>query len=519
MELVKKNLHQISRKSEAETQITFDEDFNVPDAKPDVGRMIQKKGEVLLQEIQVNGGRARITGTLEFHLLYVSDGQVRRIYNLDGALPIDENINLDGLNSGDKICLKWDMEDLSIHLINSRKLNIRSLVTFHAYVEEIQDILLPLELQKPEGISVKKTEIPVLELGVHKKDTMRIKKELTLASNKPNIHTVLWKDMQIRALDIRGLDGKIEVKGELFVFVLYSGDDEDHPLQYLEQALPWQQEVECAGCTIEMIPNIDVAMLQNNIEVAPDADGEERVLQMDVVLELDMKLYREGESSLLQDVYAPNKKCVLTMEPKTLESLLVKNFSKCRVNDKVNVPDSSNKILQLCHSEGTIKLDSMKVVEDGIQAEGIVQLRILYIISDDEMPFYSMETAIPFNHVVEAPGINQNCRYYLRSDIEQLSTTMIDSNDIEVKVVINLNVIVMQEHPMEIVSEIREEPLDMEEVRNMPGIVCYLVQEGDSLWDIAKRFYTTVDEICQLNELKSEHVKPMDSLLLVKKVE
>ena len=44
MELVKRNLHQMCRKSEAVSQVTFDEDFNVPDAKPDVGRMIQKKG-------------------------------------------------------------------------------------------------------------------------------------------------------------------------------------------------------------------------------------------------------------------------------------------------------------------------------------------------------------------------------------------------------------------------------------------------------------------------------------------
>lgn len=519
MELTKKNLHQICRKSEAETQITFDEDYNVPDTKPDVGRMIQKKGEVVLKEVQVSEGRARITGTLEFHLLYVSDGQVRRIYHMDGALNIDENINLDGLTSGDKICLKWDMEDLSIHLINSRKLNIRALVTFHAYVEEIQDVLLPQELKDSEGTSVKMEEVAVLELGVHKKDTMRIKKELTLASNKPNIHTILWKDMQVRALDIRGMEGKIAVKGELFVFTLYSGDDEDQPLQYLEQAIPWQQEVDCPGCTLEMIPNIEVTMLQNTLEVAPDADGEERVLQMDMVLELDMKLYRETSSNLIQDVYAPNKNYVLTKAPKALESLLVKNFSKCRVNDRINVPEPSNKILQLCHSEGTVKIDFMKVVENGIQVEGIVKLRILYIISDDEMPFYSMETAIPFTHVVEAPGINQMCKYYLRGDIEQLSATMIDSNDIEVKAVINLNAIVMREHTMEIVSEIREEPLDMEEVRNMPGIVCYLVQDGDTLWDIAKRFYTTVDEICELNELKSEIVKPMDSLLLVKKVE
>ena len=50
-------------------------------------------------------------------------------------------------------------------------------------------------------------------------------------------------------------------------------------------------------------------------------------------------------------------------------------------------------------------------------------------------------------------------------------------------------------------------------------IVCYMVQDNDTLWDIAKRFYTTVDEIIKLNDLPSENVKPMDSLLLVKKVE
>ena len=45
------------------------------------------------------------------------------------------------------------------------------------------------------------------------------------------------------------------------------------------------------------------------------------------------------------------------------------------------------------------------------------------------------------------------------------------------------------------------------------------IQPGDTLWDIAKRFYTTTEEIQKLNGLKSETLQPMDSLLLVKKVE
>lgn len=75
MDFVKKILHQISRKSEAVSQITFDEDYNVPDARPDVGRMIQKKGEVTIGDVQISEGKARVFGGLTFHLLYVSDGE------------------------------------------------------------------------------------------------------------------------------------------------------------------------------------------------------------------------------------------------------------------------------------------------------------------------------------------------------------------------------------------------------------------------------------------------------------
>ena len=96
---------------------------------------------------------------------------------------------------------------------------------------------------------------------------------------------------------------------------------------------------------------------------------------------------------------------------------------------------------------------------------------------------------------------------------------MIDSNEIEVKAVINLNAVVLARQVEEFIVEIREEDLDMEKLQSMPGIVCYLVQPGDTLWDIAKRFYTTVEEIQKINDLKGETINPMDSLLLVKKVE
>ena len=519
MELVKRNLHQMCRKSEAVSQVTFDEDFNVPDAKPDVGRMIQKKGEVEISDVQVSEGKARVFGNLMFHLLYVADDGGRRVHSLGGELPIDETIHLDGLTGGDKVCLKWDLEDLTIHKINSRKLNIRSVVTFYTSIEELRDIPIPIDLRDGEGISMKKKEIRALELGVQKKDTLRIKETVTLASNKPNIHEILWKDIEVRGLELRPDENKIAAKGELFLFCLYAGDDGEQPLQWVEQAIPFSGEVECSGCTAEMIPNIEASMIQANIEVQPDADGEERTFQADAVLELDMKLYQEETLSLLQDVYTPKMDCVPVNQEEILESLLIRNYSKCRVSDKIGISAPQNRVLQICHSDGKVRLDEVKVVEDGIKVQGIVELRILYIVSDDDMPFYAAEAAIPFTHVIEAEGIHKECRYYLRTDLEQLSATMLDSNEIEVKAVINLNAIVLDLQKEKVMQEVEERPLDREKLQNMPGIVCYMVQSGDTLWDIAKRFYTTTDAIRALNELKSDELRPMQSLLLVKSIE
>ena len=446
MDFVKKILHQISRKSEAVSQITFDEDYNVPDARPDVGRMIQKKGEVTIGDVQISEGKARVFGGLTFHLLYVSDGERRRICQLSGELPIDETIHLDGLTGGDKVCITWEVEDLNLHLINSRKLGVRAIVTLHAWIEELCDLAVPMEIRGESDVAVKRQEYRVVELAVQKKDVLRVKKELTIPSGKPELHEILWQDLEVRGLDLRS--------------------------------------------------------------------EEERVLQAEAVLELDICLYQEETVSLLQDVYHPHRECIPKVQEETLESLLIRNSSKCRLTDKLQMRVPKNKILQICHSDGKIKIDEERIVENGIEVTGVVELRALYVVSDDEMPFYAAETAIPFRHTIEVPGIGPDCRYELQSSIDQLSTTMPDSSDIEAKVVLNLNALVFRRRKEMVMQYVEEKDRDPEELQSLPGITCYFVKPGDTLWDIAKKFYTTTEKIRELNDLKTENLTPMQQLLV-----
>lgn len=519
MELLKKNIHMNRQKSQAVMQVTLEEDFNVPDSKADVGSIIQDEAGVKIEDMKVTDGLVSVSGALEVEVLYVADNKERKVHRLTERLPFDEQINMEEVQTGDNVQLKWDIEDLSVSLINSRKLSTRALMTFAAAAEEIYDVSAAVEVHGDGEIGSLSKELDMLQLTVQKKDILRIKDEITLASNKPNIREILWKSIQLRGTDIRVMDGQLDIKGEFFIFVLYAGDDENGTMQWVETALPFSGTVECSGCSPSMVDDVEVSVASVSLEARPDYDGEERILQLEIVLDLDIKLYEEEKVEILEDVYSPVKELKpLTME-QAYESLVMKNFSKCRSSERIRMENSQPRMLQICHSQGTVRIDDTEVTENGLKAEGAVFVDILYITSDDTMPFALMHGAVPFSHTIEVPGIDSQCRFSLKSQLEQLSTTMIDSEELEVKVGINLNALVVRVHRENCIVDMEEAPLDMKKLSELPGIVGYIVQPGDTLWSIAKQYYTTTDRICSLNGLETAEVQPGSKLIIMKTVE
>ncbi len=61
--------------------------------------------------------------------------------------------------------------------------------------------------------------------------------------------------------------------------------------------------------------------------------------------------------------------------------------------------------------------------------------------------------------------------------------------------------------------------LDLEKLQSMPGIVGYVVKKDDSLWNIAKKYYTSVDTIMEINDLENDDIKEGDRLIIMKKVD
>lgn len=521
MELVKKNIHMNRWKGKVMTQITLDDDFIVPDALDDMEQVILDSGSVQIESAKNQGEKVSVKGKMDFQVLYRREGG--GLQTLGGSIPFEEIINVSDLKEHDYISVSGELDDLASGMINSRKLSIKAIVTLDVKVETLEDVEAAVEVgdnafsDSQVQVETLKRDVEVAAIAVRRKDTFRIKENLSLSGNKPNIDQILWSEMRLKGASSRPLDGKVHLDGELNVFVIYSGEGEETPVQWMEESIPFSGEVDLDDAVEEMIPVIGMRLVHKDLEAKPDYDGEMRELELDAVIELDMKLYQEEKIQMLSDLYSTNRELNLQTKEACFDQILTKNICKCKVAEKISVPHSE-RILQICHSAGNVKIDETQWREDGLDIEGVLEVNLLYLTADDKEPVSASTQILPFRYTAEAKGIDENSIYQLNAGLEQLTAVMLGGDTVEIKAVVTLDLLVLQPVCQSVIVGAQVEPMDVEKLQKMPGIVGYIVQPGDSLWKIAKKFHTTMDNMIATNNLTDSQIHPGDRLILVKEI-
>ena len=499
--------------------MTLDNDFNVPDVKPDIEHLVKEQGDIRINDVKTMNGKLVVKGTLAFNVIYISDDNSTPVHNLSGEIPFDEVINMEESCSDDDVTVRWDLEDLTAGIINSRKLSVKAVVRLNVTVEDIYDQETAIGVESDEDIRYMNKIFPITGIGVSKKDTYRVKDEIHLPSNKSNIYDIIYNEVDLRNVEYRLMDSKFTVKGELPIFFMYIGEGEDSSLEYYETEIPFNAMIDCGGCSEDMIDNITCNILNKSMEVKPDSDGEQRIVDVEVVLDLDIKAYQEDEVEAISDVYSPKKECLPTYREAIYENLLVKNGSKTRISDRIHVDESRPEMLQICHASGDVKIDDINIVEEGLEVEGVIDVSMLYISADDAKPLNNIKGVLPFTQVIEVKGMSKDCVYDVKPSLEQMSVNMLDSDEIEVKVVLSLSAIVFEKIVEKIMVELDYEDIELEKLQSMPSITGYVVKPNETLWDIAKKFYTTMEALQDMNGLESTTVHAGDKLLILKEMD
>ena len=514
MDLIKKNIHMDRTRTEAVKQFALEDDVNIPDQKPDVNTLNLEKGEVVVEEIRPGTDSIHVKGYLKFNILYHTTEDGSTLAALEGSLPFEEKINLTGATSTDTVSAEGTLEDLTVGMINSRKLNVQSLITLSVWIDELYDEEIPTALHGDEKVEHRRIPLEVTQIAICKNDIFRLKEEVSLPSGYPNIYRILWDTVSLGDMEFKAMDEKIAISGDVHLFLLYEGEGENHPVRSYETIIPLSGSLDCHGCREGMLPDIRYHLGQKEISVRPDFDGEERCVGLDLVLEIAIRMYEEEKLDMITDVYGVTSEVETVSHETVLRRLLSRITGKTKLTEHVSLPESN--VLQLLHSEGSVTIEQQSIIENGIQLSGELALKVMYITGDDETPYRCTEVMIPYQYTLEIPEIKPQDMGRVHPEVEQLQIAMLDGEEMDVKAILSFSTVVFQNIPVKIISQITQAPLDTVKMGNLPGMAVYMVKEGDNLWNIGKKYYVPVDSLRELNQLDSDEVKPGQKLLIVK---
>lgn len=97
-------------------------------------------------------------------------------------------------------------------------------------------------------------------------------------------------------------------------------------------------------------------------------------------------------------------------------------------------------------------------------------------------------------------GVTQTSNIDTNMEIGMQDFIITEDGNIDVKVDINFNVTLVKNAEINIIDDIQEE--ENRQV-NSCSLVIYYVKSGDTLWKIAKKFGSTVDEIARINGIEN----------------
>lgn len=524
MELLKKSIQVSQKKCASQVQITLDDDFNVPDVKPDMIQIIKEQAGIELKDARALNGKVLLKGGLKFRLLYQSDDEELPVNTIGGELPIEEMFNMDCIGNEDAVSADWRIDDFTAELINSRKLSVRAIVTFNLASEEKGEMLLPVGIsdigqgdmeQTLSSVELLRTPTELTSLVLCKKDMLRLKEEIRIPGNRTDIQELLFYEAQVHSFEAKIQEEKAQLKGDVSIFVIYRGVGETVPVCY-ESEFSFHETVDCSGCQEGMNLWVDYQTGNLECQVRPDEDDEDRMIVCELALNLRISCYENQTVELLTDCYSVAEELTPEQTPQAMERLLGVSQGMVRLSGRISIPEGMPKMSQIVRVTGTVRIDEEAVTDRGVHIGGILEVCILYQSMEKENTLYMAKGVLPFEQELEVDTVPKDMHYQLQACVDTVNGILLDGTETEIKAVLRLNLITFEPRTLNLITGLKVNPYEKGVLEQMPSIIGYMVKPEDHLWNIAKRFHTTKEQIQKINELETEEAVPGTMLMLVK---
>ena len=478
--------HIIGQKTE---NFVVEGDSIIPDIKPDIIGQISTSGTVCIYKKELTEGKIRLDGGIDTYVMYLADGDKSSVRSVNVNLDFTQIIEMENVSSGMNLETNAKLKNIECKIINGRKINLKAFLEIDVKVTSTEELDIINEVNS-SGIQMLNENININSfigggsVKAYAKDTIVI-------DSIDNLAEIMKTDFNILNKDVKISYNKVLAKADLNLRIMYLTDD--NRINSIESTIPIMGFVDIENVSEDNL--CDTKYEIKNVILKPN-NVEEHSIYVEVEVEISCGAYKTQDINIIQDLYSPTSNILFTKKQVQILQKIESTQNTCNIREKQIIPEiGSNKIYDVALNVEILK---QTLLNDRILFEG--ELNLNYIFDSGNNSVDTKKTKIPFSFNLDFDGINQISNIETNIEIGMQNFVITEDGSIDVKVDILFNVTLIKNAMINVIDDINEsENRDIES----HSLVIYYVKNGDTLWNIAKRFRSTVDEIARINGIEN----------------
>lgn len=502
IELIKENIgyEQILGQNSADTVMKLE--YVIPDTHPDVLKILMLDASPSLTKQEVMKDKIYVEGKVIYNVMYLAKQEDKmEVFNVSYTSKFTNSIELNGALPKMRLETECYVEHMDCNIINERKIGIEGIVKIKAEVYKKYDIGVVKDIKGADNIQFLKNPTSVDKIVGNVSVNMPANSTMKIKSDKPEIDSIVKVDINIHKRSVKILEDKVQVEAFALIGVLYKSST-TKMLEYVSDDVFISKEAELKGASSDMSSygKFDLEAVDYNVE---DNDaGERRIINVEALVKSEVTVMSKEDIEMIEDAYSPDM--MMKMERKSYNVNIIHGSSDSEeiVKENIEIPSDLPKAESVIMCSGMACVTDKKIVEDKVIVEGIIKTYSIYKTSDKDKPLSAVSDEIPFSSTVEISGCKIDMQSIAKVYIESIDAS-VEANTIAVKAVVNVYANVSYLNNKDFLVNIV--PDEGKIPKKNASITIYVVQSGDTLWKIAKKYYTTVDTLLSVNNIEDEN--------------
>lgn len=526
-----------------------DDTLIVPDIKSDIKKILCVSARVYITNTTPSQDKVHIEGTVKAAVLYQPDGDVTGcVKTLELSREFSHALEIKGTEPDSIVSAEAEIDTADATLINSRKVNVRISVELGVKVGKAEPIEVPIGVdendapdipKKPdfldilpfkarggqedesntqkhdksqENIQFRSVPIRIAGNRVNTDGSIIIREQYEVPSKLCEVGEILMTNVNVEPEEAVTSEGNTRVRGNLKINIMYEdkpleqdGNEKKSSIKTAELTAEFSEQFDTPGTFDDMECEAEYTVREVYTEVRDNADGEAKIIGVEVVLGVVINEYSINEPMVVTDAYALGSDD-LKMEFEEIAPEQISDMKATEITVKSTAKRNANtqpEIMGVCCVDVTrISVDDIKIEDNTAIVKGSIDCKIVYISNDENQPMSYIDHKTDFENRFECEGLSgSKIACDAKVFVNNIGYTISGSDAVDLRFIIDISLKMVKNERVKLIKTIERCEGSDNTNNGMNNYVIYFVQCGDTLWNIAKRYRTTVDAIVSNNNI------------------